>query len=192
MVENNMPVVREKKRGTFKVFLVVVLLAAGLSIAIFLSLSIFSKSYSSKYEEVLSSYYKAISQNNTNIVESLVSSNFRDELSSLKIEGNNYDIYSYNVEKVETAEDSSKHLSKMTYILILKEKNSEISYLCEAYFSEEGGETKLQYIRKVYRGKKITGMFHRIFHSELSFLPFSESNLFNDSLYFSSLSLILT
>ncbi len=185
MVENSAIVV-QKKRKLPKVFLIVIILIIGGVVAFFLSLSLFNRVYSSKYEEILSTYYEAISENNTNVIESLISSNFKDALSSLKIEGNGYEIYSYNLEKVDTVESSS--LQKMTYMLLLKGNGSEFSYLCEAYFSEENGEVKLQYIKKIYKGKKITGLFHRRSYKGVSLLSLSGKNCLMYSLYSPSFS----
>jgi hypothetical protein len=113
---------------------------------------------SDKYEKVVSSYFQAIAKNDTNTLSTIVSTNFVNELSFLKLKPNLYLLYSYHFETTKETNQTNVVLSaKILFSISTIEENKKVSYLAEGYFiSEQSEKILLDKVKKIYEGKNIT------------------------------------
>jgi len=143
------------KKGNWKIIVGIVVIVILVGIIAWQFLSFVSKRTSTKYESTLSKYYQSIAKKDTNTIMSIVAKGFDDELSSLKLKPGRYLLFSYNFELLNATNETNPY-AKILYSISVTEDSARVSYLSEAYFVLDNDNAKLQYIKKLYKGKNIT------------------------------------
>jgi hypothetical protein len=117
------------------------------------------------FEGVLASYYEALSSNDTNAITKFVTSDFVNEAGDLNTQSGKTEVFSYKFENLDQVKNPQvltnsentldQSISKITYSVTSGEGNSRMSCLMEAYFALENGQPKIQYLKKIYKGRNI-------------------------------------
>lgn len=121
----------------------------------------------SAYEKTLVSYYDSLGKKDVKPEIPLVTDDFTSETPELTIAPGKYEIFSYRFENAEPAQDTRKapastntpapvKAGKIIYSVSTFENNSRVSYLLEAYLVMDNNQPRIQYIKKIYKGRNIT------------------------------------
>lgn len=119
------------------------------------------------YENTLSSYYDSIGKKETNPAVPLVTEDFVNETPELTVAPGKYELYVYRFDMTERDQNAPKSatdtnteaqgkVGKITYSVSAFENNSRVSYFLEAYLVMDKDHPKIQYIKKIYKGRAIT------------------------------------
>ncbi len=102
-------------------------------------------------------------KNDTNILKSLVTENFTDESPAQTWAAGRYEIFAYSHEKTapdaksgpESTNGRKAVTDMMLFSVTAEESGRRVSYLLEAYFTQEKSQPRLVSIRKVSVGRNI-------------------------------------
>lgn len=117
-----------------------------------------------KYQAVLSQYFKFRAEENKEGLNALEAGDFEDELSSLNVKGSGYVLYAYTLtdETFTNKTNEVIRVKKITFSITLNENNSSVSYIAEAYLAGQDNSVKLEYIKKIYtKGVNITKLWEK-------------------------------
>lgn len=145
----------KRKKRDWRIIAGIIIIVILVGVIAWKFLSFISNHISTKYEATLSNYYQSLAKGDTNTMMGLVVKGFDDELSSLKLKPGRYLLFSYNFETLNATNENSPS-AKVLYSVSVTEDRARVSYLSEAYFVLENDNAKLQYIKKIYKGKNIT------------------------------------
>ncbi|MGA2141596.1 MAG: hypothetical protein ABSG94_04150 [Brevinematales bacterium] len=117
-----------------------------------------------RYQAILSQYYKFRAEDNKDGLNALEAGDFEDELSSLNVKGAGYVLYAYTLSDETFTNKTNEviQVKKITFSITLNENNSSVSYIGEAYLADQGNNVKIEYIKKIYtKGVNITKLWEK-------------------------------
>ena len=147
---------RKLPRADWRLVLVFLILA---SIAVFIlirSINLFNGHTATRYEKILSGYYRALAGNNPKKATDFTIENFSDESAGVRLIRGRYDLFSYHFSEAYETNGVVLTNAKIFYSLSTASQEGKVSYLNEAYFTLVDDRVKLEKIKNLYVGKVIT------------------------------------
>lgn len=143
-------------RADWRLVLIFLILASVAIVILIRSINLFTGHTATRYEKILSGYYRTLAGNNPKKAADFTVENFTDESAGIRLVRGRFELFSYHFsESVETNGIILTN-SKLLYSLNTTSEEGKVSYLNEAYFTLSEDRVKLEKIKNLYVGKAIT------------------------------------
>jgi hypothetical protein len=110
---------------------------------------------SSRFEIVLSDYYRHLAGGRVSEAARLTAGGFRNEIADVKVHSGRYELFSYDFQRIVST-NAPAPAGRLTYSLYVSDNNRRDSWLLEADFIDTDGAAKIAAIRRLYEGRNIT------------------------------------